>query len=69
VLLDLSLNVSGLEMARAMKQNHRTAEIPLMALSGHTGGEIASKAPLEHRKRHHRISIPQEFYLSIAIAR
>jgi two-component system, cell cycle response regulator DivK len=45
VLVDLSLpDVSGLEIARAMKQNPRTAEIPLVALSGHTEREIASKA-------------------------
>ena len=38
VLIDLSLPdvVSGLEIARAIKQNPRTAEIPLVALSGHS---------------------------------
>ena len=45
VFVDLSLpDVSGLEIARAIKHNPRTAEIPLVALSGHTGREIASKA-------------------------
>jgi CheY-like chemotaxis protein len=45
VLIDLSLpDVSGLEIAKAIKQNPGIAEIPLVALSGHTGREIASKA-------------------------
>jgi CheY-like chemotaxis protein len=45
VLLDLSLpDVSGLEIAQAIKRNPRTAEIPLVALSGHTERHIASKA-------------------------
>jgi CheY-like chemotaxis protein len=45
VLVDLSLpDVSGLEIAKAIKQNPRTAEIPLVALSGHSGGGIAAKA-------------------------
>jgi two-component system, cell cycle response regulator DivK len=45
VLIDLSLpDVSGLEIARAIKQNSRTAEIPLVALSGHSEQELAPKA-------------------------
>jgi two-component system, cell cycle response regulator DivK len=45
VLIDLSLpDVSGLEIARAIKQNPRTAEIPLVALSGHSEQELAPKA-------------------------
>ena len=45
VLVDLSLpDVSGLEIAKVIKQNPRTAEIPLVALSGHTERYIASKA-------------------------
>ncbi len=45
VLVDLSLpDVNGLEMAKAIKQNPPTAEIPLVALSGHTEREIAPKA-------------------------
>ena len=45
VLVDLSLpDVSGLEIAKAIKQNPRTAEIPLVALSGHSEPEIAAKA-------------------------
>ena len=44
VLVDLSLpDVSGLEIARVIKQNPRTAEIPLVALSGHSEREIAPK--------------------------
>ncbi len=45
VLVDLSLpDVSGLEIAKAIKQNPRTAEIPLVALSGHSEREMAAKA-------------------------
>jgi two-component system, cell cycle response regulator DivK len=45
VLVDLSLpDVSGLEIAKAIKENPRTAEIPLVALSGHTEREMAAKA-------------------------
>jgi two-component system, cell cycle response regulator DivK len=45
VLVDLSLpDVSGLEIAKGIKQNPRTAEIPLIALSGHSEREIAPKA-------------------------
>jgi two-component system cell cycle response regulator DivK len=45
VLVDLSLpDVSGLEIAKAIKQNPRTSEIPLVALSGHSQREIAPKA-------------------------
>jgi CheY-like chemotaxis protein len=44
VLVDLSLpDVNGLEIARVIKQNPRTAEIPLVALSGHSEREIAPK--------------------------
>jgi CheY-like chemotaxis protein len=40
VLVDLSLpDVNGIEMAKAIKQNPQTAEIPLVALSGHTERE------------------------------
>jgi CheY-like chemotaxis protein len=45
VLVDLSLpDVSGLEVAKAIKQNPRTAEIPLVALSGHSEQDLAPKA-------------------------
>jgi two-component system, cell cycle response regulator DivK len=45
VLVDLSLpDVSGIEIARVIKQNPRTAEIPLIALSGYSEREIAPKA-------------------------
>jgi two-component system, cell cycle response regulator DivK len=45
VLVDISLpDVSGLEIARAIKENPRTAEIPLVALSGHSERKIAPKA-------------------------
>jgi CheY-like chemotaxis protein len=45
VLVDLSLpDVTGLEMAKAIKQNPRTAEIPLVAVSGHSEREMAAKA-------------------------
>jgi|SRR4051812_16623012 CheY-like chemotaxis protein len=45
VLLDLSLpDLSGLELARTIKQNPQTTEIPLVALSGYTGSDIANQA-------------------------
>lgn len=45
VLLNLSLSdVSGLEIARAIKDNPRTAEIPLVAVSGYSEEELAAKA-------------------------
>jgi CheY-like chemotaxis protein len=45
VLVDLSLpDVSGLEIAKVIKQNPRTAEIPLIALSDYSEREIAPKA-------------------------
>jgi CheY-like chemotaxis protein len=45
VLVDVSLpDVSGLEIAKSLKQNPRTAEIPLVAISGHTEREMAAKA-------------------------
>jgi CheY-like chemotaxis protein len=45
ILIDVSLpDVSGLEIARAIKQNPRTAEIPLVGLSGHTEREMAAEA-------------------------
>ena len=45
VLIDLSLpDVSGLEIAKAIKQNPRTAEIPLVAVSGHSEQELRAKA-------------------------
>jgi two-component system cell cycle response regulator DivK len=45
VLVDLSLpDVSGLEVAKAIKHNPRTAEIPLVALSGHSEQQLAPKA-------------------------
>jgi YesN/AraC family two-component response regulator len=36
--------VSGLEIAKAIKQNPRTAEILLVALSGHSEQELAPRA-------------------------
>ena len=45
VLVDLSLpDVSGLEIAKVIKQNPRTAEIPLVGLSGYSEREIAPRA-------------------------
>ena len=45
VLLDLSLpDLSGLEIARTIKQNPETTQIPLVALSGYSEREIESKA-------------------------
>ncbi len=45
VLVDLSLpDVRGLQIAKAIKENPRIAEIPLVALSGHTKREMAAKA-------------------------
>ena len=45
MLVDLSLpDLSGLEIAKVIKQNPRSAEIPLVGLSGHTERRIASKA-------------------------
>jgi two-component system cell cycle response regulator len=52
ILIDLfSTDVSGLEIAKALKQTPRSAEIPLVGLSGHSEREIASKA-LEGAWRH-----------------
>ena len=45
VLVDISLpDVSGLEVAKKIKQNPKTAQIPLIALSGSSEREIACKA-------------------------
>jgi CheY-like chemotaxis protein len=45
VLVDLSLpDVSGLEVAKKIKQNPKTAQIPLIALSGYSEREIGAKA-------------------------
>jgi CheY-like chemotaxis protein len=45
VLVDISLpDVSGLEVAKKIKQNPSTAQIPPIALSGYSEGEIAAKA-------------------------
>src|SRR3954471_21686508 len=45
VLLDVSLpDLSGLEIARTIKQNPQTTQIPLVALSGYSEREIESKA-------------------------
>jgi two-component system phosphate regulon response regulator PhoB len=45
VLLDLSLpDLSGLEIAKRIKQNPGTAEIPLVGLSGCTERELAVKS-------------------------
>ena len=45
VLLDLSLpDLSGLEIARTIKQNPETTQIPLVALSGYSEREIESEA-------------------------
>jgi two-component system phosphate regulon response regulator PhoB len=44
VLVDLSLpDLSGLEVAKRIKQNPETAKIPLVALSGCTERELALK--------------------------
>ena len=45
VLLDVSLpDLSGLEIARTIKQNPQTTQIPLVALSGYSEREIENKA-------------------------
>lgn len=45
VLVDLSLpDVNGLDIARTIKRNPETAEIPLVALSGYSERNVAGKA-------------------------
>jgi CheY-like chemotaxis protein len=49
--------VSGLEIARAIKRNPRTAEIPVVALSGHSEQRISS-APVGPLRAEHGCGKP-----------